>query len=485
MVEKTSRRQFLKGLAGLGAGMALAGCQQVVTVEKRVVETVEVEKVVEKEVVQTVVVEKVVEKEVVKTVEVEKVVTATPEPVTPETVTVKFMIWGGAAEKAAWQAREELFYEKFSHIQIAVLYPPGNYQEKLTAMLASGTAPDTFVPASMRTAVPQGILLPLDAYVDGDAYPGWDPEDFLPGTMERGQYQGVQYCIVGGLGPQVLFWNVDFFEEAGLDNPNDLHAAGDWTPETFLEYSKALTKEEDGKFTVFGHMFYWPEYVLWLHHFGVPMFDQEYTKCLFDESTIEAIQWSADLINVEHVSPLASEVGEFGSWPGFRDGKYGTFISGPWQQARLATSEYNWDIAWPPYVPAGGPAMSAGRGGASVYALSKVPEESFMWIAHSESKEGQAVWAGLGFDLPSRQSLVPEYESGALFTNPDAVPPSVSMWYEVTRAATPQWTGGWLVPQTESLLGAAWGSVKSGDKTAAEAFDETLISDINASLAGV
>ena len=87
MAEKKSRRQFLKGLAAAGAGMALAGCQQVVTVEKKVVETVEVEKLIEKEVVQTVEVEKVIEKEVVRTVVVEKVVTATPAPVEPETVT--------------------------------------------------------------------------------------------------------------------------------------------------------------------------------------------------------------------------------------------------------------------------------------------------------------------------------------------------------------------------------------------------------------
>ena len=73
MSQKKSRRQFLKGLATLGAGVALAGCQQVVTVEKKVIETVEVEKVVEKEVVKTVVIEKEVEKTVIVEKEIEKV----------------------------------------------------------------------------------------------------------------------------------------------------------------------------------------------------------------------------------------------------------------------------------------------------------------------------------------------------------------------------------------------------------------------------
>ena len=55
-------------LSVLLVALALAGCQQVVTVEKKVIETVEVEKVVEKPVLQTVEVEKVVEKEVQVTV---------------------------------------------------------------------------------------------------------------------------------------------------------------------------------------------------------------------------------------------------------------------------------------------------------------------------------------------------------------------------------------------------------------------------------
>ncbi len=482
MSAKKSRREFLKGLAAVGAGLAIAGCKPaVVTVEKKVVETVVVEKVkvVEKEVVKTV----EVEKEVVKTVEVEKVVTATPVPATPETVTVRFMIWGGAAEKAAWQAREELFSKRYPNIKIAILFPPGSYYEKLTAMLASGTAPDVFIPQSMRTAVPQGILLPLDAYMEAD--PDWDPDDFLPGTLERGQYQGVQYCIPGGIGPQVVFWNVDYFEEAGLENPNDLHGKGEWTPDKFLEYARALTVKEGDRYTRFGYMFYWPEYVTWLHHFGTPMFNEEYTKCLFDDSTRAAIQWLADLINVEHVSPLPSELGEFGSWPGFRDGKYGMFISGPWQQARLSTSKYNWDIAWPPTTDKGWPAMTAGRGGSAVYALTKVPYEAYKWASFIESADSQAIWAGLGFDLPTHKSLIPKYEAGELFTNPDAIPPSVDIWYKVAKAAKPLWTGGWLVPQTESLLGAAWKRVKSGEATAEEAFGEDLIKDVNKSLKGV
>lgn len=476
MVGKFSRRHMLKlGAAALGG--VLAGCTPEIVKETVVVkQTVEVEKEVEK----------IVEKEVTKVVEkqvekvVEKVVTATP---VVQKVTVRFMIWGGDAEKNAWNARYKIFQEKHPNILVATMYPPGNYQEKLTAMIASGTAPDVFVPNHIRLDVPRGILLPLDAYIEAD--PDFHPEDFIPGTLDRGKYQGVQYAIPGGLGPQILFWNVDYFKEAGLENPNDLYAKGQWTPEKFLEYAQKLTKKEGDTYTVFGYMFYGLEQMQFLYQMNAPHFDHPtYTKCLFDDSTKAVWQWAADLINVHHVSPLPEEVGAFGSWAGFRDGKYGMFISGPWQQARLAPSKFNWDIAWPFVANDGVPCMQAGLGGSSVYALTKLPWESYLWAANCESQEGQGIWAGLGFDIPSRQSLIPKYNSGELFTDKAAMPDSVGMWYEVAAVAKPQFNG-WILPQTNTVVNTAWGTVKSGEKTAAEAIDEQFIKDVNATMTGV
>jgi|GEM_PF-1581734 len=480
MARKLSRRQLLR-LGALSASGVLIGCAPQIVKETVVVKE-EVEKVVKETVIVTEekVVEKPVEKVVKETVVVEKVVTAEPA----QTITtVRFMIWGGAAEKEAWNARYELFQGKYPNIMVAIMFPPGTYAEKLTAMIASGTAPDVFVSSSLRIDVPRGILLPLDAYLEMDS--DYDTNDLLPGTLERGQYQGVQYAIPGGIGPQVVFWNVDYFDEAGLENPNDLYEKGEWTPDKFLEYCQKLTVKEGDRYTRFGFMFYWPEYVPFLHGMNAPMFNPEYTTCLFDEKTRSVVQWFADLINVEHVSPMPDELGEFGSWPGFRDGKYGMFISGPWQQARLADSTYKWDIAWPPMEKDGVPCMSAGASGSCVYALSKVPWEAYRWASFIESKESQAIWAGLGFDLPVHRSLIPDYVAGKLFTNQKAMPPSVGMWFNVAEKCVPMWTGGWLTPQVENLINSAWGVVKSGEMTADEAFGDQLIKDINTALVGV
>ncbi len=476
MAGRVSRRHMLKlGAAALGG--VLAGCTPEVVKETVVVrQTVEVEKEVEKIVEKEVTT--VVEKEVEKVVE--KVVTATP---VVREVTVKFMIWGGDAEKRAWQARYDMFREKHPEIRVATTYPPGNYQEKLTAMIASGTAPDVFVPQHLRLDVPRGILLPLDAYMEADT--DFNMDDFIPGTLDRGKYQGVQYAIPGGLGPQVIFWNVDFFKEAGLESPNELHEKGQWTPEKFLEYALKLNKKEGDIYTRFAYLFYGLDHMEFLYQMGSPTFDHpNYTKCLFDDKTREIWQWTADLINVHHISPLPEEVGAFGSWAGFRDGKYAMYISGPWNQARLTTMQWQWDVAWPFQTSDGAPCVQAGLGGTSVYSLTKLPWESYLWAANNESAEGQAVWAGLGFDIPSRQSLIEKYNSGEMFTDQKAKPPSVDVWYKAAAVAKPQFNG-WVLPQTWTVFQTAWGTVKSGEKTAAEAMDDQFIKDMNATLSGV
>ncbi|HHX01963.1 MAG TPA: extracellular solute-binding protein [Firmicutes bacterium] len=68
-------------------------------------------------------------------------------------------------------------------------------------------------------------------------------------------YQGVPYAVpVGGnyhygndlASAQILLWNVDFFEENGLENPYELMLAGEWTWDKFLEICKQATADTDG-----------------------------------------------------------------------------------------------------------------------------------------------------------------------------------------------------------------------------------------------
>jgi ABC-type glycerol-3-phosphate transport system substrate-binding protein len=180
------------------------------------------------------------------------------------------------------------------------------------------------------------------------------------------------------------------------------------------------------------------------------------------------------------VAPRGEEAKEFGSWPGFRDGKYAMFISGPWQQARLADSQFRWDIAWPPLQPNGKPIMNAGGGGAVVYVKTKIPQEAFKWVSYIESAESQAIWAGLGFDLPSHPSLVKDYVAGKFFTNPKAIPPSVDLWYKVVEVSLKS-PHTYIPAQASDLLNQAFGPVAAGDVTAKDAFTK-VNPDVNAAL---
>ena len=436
-----SRRDFLKGALAAGAVSALAGCVAVPSGPSPA--------------------------------------PAKPAPAKPAEVTkVTFLIWGGEAEQKAWEARRQGFLKRYPNLDVEIIFPPGNYTEKLTAMIASDTAPDTFVSNNLRCDSQRKILLPLDDLIASD--PDFDKQDWFAGGLDGGKVKGVQYAIPGGLGPQVIFWNVDFFQEAGLKNPNELHDKNEWTYDRMLEYSRALNKKEGNKITRFAFLPY-TQWWTYIAGFGGEPFNADYTACYMDQpKNYTPVQWYADLWLKEHVAPLQEERGEFGSWPGFRDGKYAMFISGPWQQARLADSKFRWDIAWPPLQAGGRPLMNSGGGGSVIYPKSQKIQAAFKWISYVESAEGQAVWAGLGFDLPSHPSLVKDYIAGKFFTNPKAIPPSVGLWYKVVEASLKS-PHTYITAQAGDLLNQAFSKINTGAATAQKAFTE-VNKDVNTAL---
>ena len=443
--QAVSRRMFLKGVLAAGAAGALTGCTTVAPMTG--------------------------------SNDAQPAQGSAAQPA-GEITTVTFLIWGGEIETQAWENRRQGFIERYPDLDVEVTIPPGNYTEKLTAMIASGTAPDTFVSLDLRCDAERGLILALDDFVASD--PDFDAEDWFPGLLETTQVGGVQYALPGGLGPQVLFWNVDFFEEAGLENPNDLYERGEWTYDKMLEYAHQLNQEEDGQITRYAYLPY-TQWWTYIHGFGGNPFNEDYSESYMDqEENYAPLQWYADLWLQEQVAPKAEARQEFGSWPGFRDGKYAMFISGPWQMARLADSPYNWDIAWPPLQEGGRAIMNAGGSGAVVYAQTQHPEAAWKWISFVESAEGQAIWAQLGTDLPSHPSLVADFEAGKYLTNPDAAPPSMDLWYKVVDVAVPS-PHTYLGAQATDLFNQAFSRVDAGEATAEEAFTE-INEDINVAL---
>jgi multiple sugar transport system substrate-binding protein len=303
--------------------------------------------------------------------------------------------------------------------------------------------------------------------------------DFLPGALDGGKWKGKQYAIPGGLGPQVTIFNVAKFKEAGLPSPTELAQKGEWTYEKLLEVSQKLTtKDAAGKVKTFGYLPY-PQFYVYTYGYGAKTFNDDYSEIFADEAPfVDSLQFVADLALKQHVAPQQAEMQQYGSWQGFAQGNYGIFLSGPWQQARMGQNMKDpWDIAPPPLQKGGVPIMNSGGNGTAVYAKTPDPDSSYKWATFSESAEGQRIWAGLGFDLPSRKSLIDDYTAGKFFADPKYKPENVKLWYEVVAKSKPS-PHTYLPSEAGDKLMAAWNNVQKGTGSAKDEFGK-IVKDVN------
>ena len=88
-----------------------------------------------------------------------------------------------------------------------------------------------------RSHLEQGVVEALDDYMTPE-----ELEDFFPGALEAYTYKGKLYGIPMSMTVHVMILNLDHFEEAGVEPPEN----GRWTWDEFVEKAKALTFDSDG-----------------------------------------------------------------------------------------------------------------------------------------------------------------------------------------------------------------------------------------------
>jgi len=349
-MRKVTRRDLLRASGLGGLSFLAAACQPKV---------VEVTKVVKEVIKETVVVEgtpQVVEKEVTKIVkeEVEKVVTATASA--PEMQEIIWSTWaGGDAEVNLKQATVDEFNATRGaqlgiDLSARITTDYGGYWTKLPTSFAGGDAPDAVW--SFATSWVEWIY--NDWIRDLTPYVELEPEvSAIRTALELvssgshsflGRVYGIPH-LVQIYGTQ---FNVEMFDEAGIDYPPANWDDPDWTVQKFTEYAQALTKRtSDGTAEQLGaqvstSLLAWSGYAH-VEGNGGRIFDDNWTQFLGDQpEAVEVGQWNYDLFNKYKVSPTPEE-GSAGF--SFWNGKVAMMISLITWPARLIESGYG---VWTP-----------------------------------------------------------------------------------------------------------------------------------------
>ena len=296
--KRVTRREFLRGAALAGAGIALASCAP-----QTIIETVEVEKIVE------------VEKEVLvpgEVVEVEKevIVKETVEVMVEEKV-VRFWFLPNFNDlidlhiiETSQAAGHEIGYE--------VLAEPLSgtagwlaATAKYMAAMEAGTSADIVCPqlGSMQF-MEQGLLMPMPDVYDkvGADLGGWHP------VCDRNfSLDGVGYLLNLGLAPGFMHIREDMVNDAGFSLPfADLE-----------ELRQCAIAMNDPDNNVYGTGFVYSENDDLMHlqplcwAMGGAAFTEDATPTLDRQENIDALKWYTDLFTVDGVSPEAST-----SWTG-------------------------------------------------------------------------------------------------------------------------------------------------------------------------
>jgi multiple sugar transport system substrate-binding protein len=395
------------------------------------------------------------------------------EPPPGKTV-ISFSIWGGVAERKAWETLAQDFERKHPSIKLNLQLVPLRYNEKILALLAANIAPDVFsVPAA--DMIPKGVLQPIDDFLEKD--PNFRPEEFESDIWKLGKQFGHFYDVPSTAGPLALFYNVRHFKEAGLRTPNEYAAEGKWNWETFLYCCKKLVRrDKNGDVTRWAYRLY-ADYIIWSYiaaNGGQP-FSDDWTRCNFDDPRVyEALQKYADLSLIHGVAPpvIAEEqAGVVSSWMEFKRGNVSMMDSGPWMIGRLKGMEDPYDVAPPPIEPGGRPINSLGNV-TGIWVKSKHPWEAYQWQSYLWSEEARAIWSRLGFDIPMLKSLVAHKER---WLDTTIAPKHFNVLYEMVDAALKEpysITPRIPVKAINFIYRSVWEPIRLGKKTAYQALKD-------------
>lgn len=333
-------------------------------------------------------------------------VAAKPTAASKATGTVTFNARG---DEPIWKVFDELkaaFKEKTPSIDIKINQIPGDYLQKLQLQVASGTVPDADFSndSDILGLCAKGVYGPLDDFLKADTR--YKKDDYYPVSLWNGTYKGKLYHLPYDGGSYALYYNKDIFQKEGVPFPDPKK------PMTWDEYAakaKLLTRDQNGKrpgdsgfdqtkMKTFGAQADTYSFWMWVWQNGGEVFDESWTKFTLDTpAAAEALQFVADLMNKQYVSP--SPQFKQASPVGFFSGNLAMSIDGVWSNVRFRQSSFDWDVA--PILTKKRHIPIGEYSGLSMLAKGVNKDAAYEWLFYCCSTPGSTIVASKGQVVPA------------------------------------------------------------------------------------
>ena len=326
-----------------------------------------------------------------------------------EKVSIEFWsFWGSGLRRDAIEEIIEDFNTSQDEIEVEYVYQPwGDIWTKSLASIAAGDPPDVIVQdinsVQQRAEAEQSTN--IQEYIEQD---GNEMDSaFYPHLWETVFYEDNAYALPFNTDTQVLFYNKDAFEEAGLD-PETPPA----TWEELEEYARALDVKNGNSWERIGFYPLWNLGAdVWALNAdnGVSWFDEEGNVKINTPKKVEALEWVLEWQDYYGLETINSYEAEFGNGVAdpFISGLVGIRAQNINYYTNLlenAPEDFNFGVAPLPEYEEGSGNWS--WGGGFVLEIPKGaenPEASYEFMKYLTSTEVQEKFGLNSFDIMANQ----------------------------------------------------------------------------------
>lgn len=401
-----------------------------------------------------------------------------------EIVTLTYTTWGSTNELEAQKKAVEEFEKNNPNIKVKLQHIPTDYDTKLATMIAGNTAPDVALmyKTTALSWADEGKIYDISSMIDND-------DEISEDTYIDGSFIHIDPETIVGITPcqEVfgLYYNVDAFEEAGIELPPTKSEEA-WSWEEFVEVCQKLTIDYNGKNATeegfdpdnikqFGINMPSSIWQTFLNLNEVKIINDDGTQSnLTDPLVIDTVQKLADLSVKYHVAPSPSQSKTLPAPAvALQSRKIAMDWDGQWVQLDLANANVNYDVGVLPKMKTNtntlfGEVMS-------IFNTTKHPEEAWKFLKWMTSGEGTKDLIKSGLWLPTAKKWYTDEE----LIKEWVIKPGHSDGFreaileQALNNSVPD-VGYYLKNSVKinSIIGPALDQVWSGEKTAEEALTE-------------
>ncbi len=329
-------------------------------------------------------------------------VAAPEEAAAPEAVEVEFwdMVWGPPEYVEAGGSLVEQFNAQSDGVHATYQSTPWTnwYQTFLTA-IGSGTAPDLSTGAGYQAVqfFDQGAILEIDDVIAQLESSG-QADDFLPGTLERLQYDGHTVALPWAIDIRLPWYRADLFEAAGVEPPTN------W--EEFRAAAKALTTGDQYGFVTGGadnsgmHLMF----VLMFNN-GGGLFNESGELDVMNPRNVEALTFLSDMVADGSVHPGSAGFSNDDARKAFGVGNAAIMFDNPGHPNRYPEQIDNIALLSPLEGPHGDKGTISWVNNVMIYKQTENPEATkqfLLWWSENQ----KALWTeGNNTQIPARASI--------------------------------------------------------------------------------